>query len=277
MAWASVHGGRAFSRRLLYPIITYFFLTAARPRSEVRAFLRRALGREPGVPEIFRTFLNFATTIHDRVYLLKGRFDLFEIELHGVDQLDTGGTLLMGAHLGSFEAMRACGRGMAGRRVAMAMYEDNARRLNEILATIEPAAMQDIIPLGRLDSMLELESRLAAGDIVGVLADRSLGDEPVLRLPFLGEEASFPTGPMRMAAALRRRVFFMAGIYRGGNRYEITFEPLADFTDLQGDDRLARRERVEAAVRSYAARLERFSRDAPDNWFNFHDFWRKAP
>jgi len=277
MAWASVHGGRALSRLLLYPIITYFFLTAARPRAEVRAFLRRALGRAPRLAEVFRTFLNFATTIHDRVYLLKGRFDLFEIELHGVDLLDPGGTLLMGAHLGSFEAMRACGRGIARRRVAMAMYEDNARRLNEILAMIEPAAMQDIIPLGRLDSMLELEARLAAGELVGVLADRSLGDEPVLRLPFLGEDASFPTGPMRMAAALRRRVFFMAGIYRGGNRYEITFEPLADFTDLEGDDRLARREHVEAAVRRYAARLESLSRDAPHNWFNFHDFWSKAP
>jgi predicted LPLAT superfamily acyltransferase len=32
---------------------------------------------------------------------------------------------------------------------------------------------------------------------------------------------------------------------------------------------------VRAAIEKYAARLEHYCRAAPDNWFNFHDFWRE--
>ena len=86
--------------------------------------------------------------------------------------------------------------------------------------------------------------------------------------------APFPTGPMRMAAALRTRVFFMAGLYRGGNRYEVRFEPLADFTALEGLARAERDKLVNDAVVRYARCLERHCRMAPDNFFNFHPFWR---
>ena len=274
MAWASVLAGRSVSRVLLYPTTAYYFLTSTRARCSSRAFLRRALGREPTLADVWRIFMAFSTTIHDRIFFLKGRFEDFQVEVRGAGIFDNAGTLLMGAHVGSFEALRACGRGLGGRRVAMAMYEDNARRLNAILAALEPSAALDIIPLGRVESMLQLESRLAAGDLVGMLADRSLGDEPAVRVAFLGEEARFPVGPMRIAAALRARVVFMAGLYRGGNRYEILFEPLADFSGLDTVDRAERRRLVENGVRAYASRLETLCRSAPDNWFNFHDFWK---
>ena len=276
MVWASIRAGRALSRIILFPIVPYFFLTAARARANTRAFLRRALGREPSLGEVWRVFWNFSTTIHDRVFFLQGRFDLFDVQVRGAELFGDSGALLMGAHVGSFEALRACGRVLGKRRVAMAMYEDNARRLNAILAPIDPTAPNDIIALGHVDSMIALEARLAEGDFVGMLPDRRLGDEAAIELSFLGAPAAFPTGPMRMAALLRRRVFFMTGVYRGGNRYEVRFEPLADFAGLDGSDRAARSRAIEEAVRAYAARLEALARDAPDNWFNFHDFWQKA-
>jgi hypothetical protein len=124
-----------------------------------------------------------------------------------------------------------------------------------------------------MQSMLDLKDRLDEGALVGVLADRTLGDEPVIMVDFLGKPAPFPTGPMRMAAALRRPVIFMAGLYRGGNHYEMYFEPLADFSNLEGLTRAERDARVEAAVRAYAARLEHYARVSPYDWFNFHDFW----
>ena len=273
MARTSAAMGRRWSRLLLFPITLYFFCTAARARASIRAYLSRCLGREPGTADLFRLFSAFSTTIHDRVFFLGKRFDLFDIELQGAELLDERATLLMGAHLGSFEALRACGRRLDGRRVAMVMYEENARRLNAILAAIEPSAASDIIALGRADSMLALHASLDAGDFVGVLADRRLGDEPAIRIPFFGEEAAFPIGPMRMAAALELKVVFMAGLYRGANRYEMRFEPLADFIGASQLGHAERRRRVEEAVRAYAKRLEDCCRSAPDNWFNFHDFW----
>ena len=273
MVWLSLTLGRAPTRGLLRLIAAYYLAFGGGARRASRDYLVRCLGRAPTLAEQYRLFFSFAATVHDRVYFLKDRFDLFAIEMHGDGLFDDTGAVLLGAHLGSFEAMRACGRTLAHRRVAVAMYEDNARKIHAVLTAIAPAAAQDIVALGRLDSMLELGERLDAGVLVGVLADRTFGDEAVLYVPFLGEPAPFPTGPMRMAAALRRRVFFMAGLYLGGNRYEIHFEPLADFTGLEGAERAERDRQVEDAVRAYAARLEQFVRRAPHNWFNFHDFW----
>ena len=207
--------------------------------------------------------------------LLRGRFDLFDIEVHGAELFDGNGALLIGSHFGSFEVLRAAGRHMGHRRVAMANFEDNPR-LRGILNAISPDVMLDIVPLGRPQSMLELAARLDEGVLVGMLADRTLGAEPTLRIPFLGSPAPFPTGPMRIAAALRRRAIFMVGIYRGGNRYEIRFEPLADFTGADAMSRSERDDAVRAAVAAYAKRLEDCARDAPGNWFNFHDFWSGA-
>lgn len=278
MTWISLRLGRRIARGVLHLIAAYFLLFAPAARRASRDYLRRALAREPGWRELYRHFLSFASTIHDRVYLINDRFELFTIEVEGESTIQAvlangKGAFLMGAHLGSFEAARAIGRRETDLRVAMVMYEDNARKLNAMLAAINPAAQQAIIPLGQIDSMLQVRETLDSGAMLGVLADRSLGDDPGLSLDFLGAPARFPLGPMRLAAMLRRPVIFMAGHYLGGNRYRIHFEPLADFAATPAGERDAA---VRAAVARYAACLERHCRQAPYNWFNFFDFWQTA-
>ncbi len=276
MTWISLRLGRAPARWVLAGISLYFLLFAPAARAASRAYLRRALDREPTFADLFRHFHSFASTIHDRLFLLNGRFDLFHVEVHGKAVIDEilaagRGAFLMGAHMGSFEAVRAIGRRQPGLRVAMVMYEDNARKLNEALAAINPAAVQEIIPLGQIDSMLRVQSSLDDGVALGILSDRTLSGDPTLRLPFLGADAEFPLGPMRLAAMLKRPVLFMSGLYLGGNRYAIHFERLADFSTLE---RAGRDAAIRTAVAAYAASLERHCRAAPYNWFNFFDFWR---
>lgn len=274
MVWFSLTLGRAAGRVPLRIIAAYFLVFGGKSRRAIRGFLTRCLGRVPTVGEQYRTYFSFASALHDRIYFLKDRFDLFEIHREGHEPLESGdGALLMGAHLGSFEAMRAAARGMAHRRVVMVMYEENARQINSILSAVAPDALKDIVPLGHIESMIHVGQCLDEGALVGVLADRTLGDEATMPVPFLGEEAQFPVGPMRMAAVLRRRVYFMTGLYRGGNRYELHFEPIADFTDLEGLTRAERDSRIRDAVSRYAGRLEHYCREAPHNWFNFFDFW----
>jgi predicted LPLAT superfamily acyltransferase len=277
MSWISRRLGRRVARIVLHGIVLYFLAFAPRARAPMRVYLRRALGREPRLADLYRHLLCFATTVHDRVYLLRDEFDHFAITLSGEHHLAEcdargDGAFLMGSHLGSFEATRALGRSRPGVRVAMAMYEQNTRRLNAVLAALNPGLTPDIIPLGTLDSMLQVSARLDAGVFVGVLGDRSFGPERYERVDFLGAPAWFPTGAMRAAALLRRPVLFMAGLYRGGRRYHIVFEPLADFS---GVSRGEREQRVREAVRRYAALLEQYCRSDPYNWFNFFDFWQR--
>jgi hypothetical protein len=277
MVWISLTFGRRVGRVVLYGIAVYYVLFAAAARRASRAYLGRALGRWAEWPDGFRHVLTFASTIHDRIYLLNDRFDLFDIEVIGAEALLASlqrqpGALLIGAHLGSFEVLRAVGRGRAGLKVATLMYAENARKINATLAAINPAATDDIIALGRTDSMLLARDRLDQGYVVGMLADRGLGDDAMVDCEFLGEMAPFPVGPWRMAAMLRRPVFFMAGLYLGGNRYQVHFEPLADFS---ATPRAAAAAAIDAAQRRYAARLAHYCRLAPYNWFNFFDFWRR--
>ncbi|QLQ24849.1 MAG: acyl-CoA synthetase [Dechloromonas sp.] len=277
MVWISLTFGRGIGRVVLYGIAAYYLLFAAAARRASRTYLGRALGRWAEWPDGFRHVLSFASTIHDRIYLLNDRFDLFDIEVVGAEALlaslqQQSGALLIGAHLGSFEVLRAVGRGRAGLKVAMLMYAENARKINATLAAINPAATEDIIELGRMDSMLLARDRLDQGYVVGMLADRDLGDDATVDCEFLGEMAPFPVGPWRMAAMLRRPVFFMAGLYLGGNRYRIHFEPLADFSATPRGEAAAA---IDAAQRHYAARLAHYCRLAPYNWFNFFDFWRR--
>jgi predicted LPLAT superfamily acyltransferase len=278
MVWLSLTLGRRFTRLILHAIVLYFLGFAPRARQASRRYLAHALGRSPAWSDIYRHIFAFASTIHDRIYLLNERFNEFSIEVSGGEELlaalaDGQGVLLFGAHLGSFEVLRAAGRHLAGHPVSMLMYEENARKINAALHAINPAASQDIVPLGRVDSMLVASERLEAGHLVGVLADRGLSGEAGLSADFLGAPADFPVGPWRMAAMLRRPVFFMTGLYLGGNRYHLHFEPLADFRDVQ---RAQREAALNSAVHNYAARLAHYCRAAPYNWFNFFDFWKKA-
>jgi len=275
MTTLSLRLGRQASRLILYGIAGYFFAFAPADRRPMRDYLRRALQREPSARDRFRLILNFASTIHDRLYLVNERYDLFSISIEGTEIVRRlherrDGAFLMGAHMGSFEVTRAIGLREPGLHVAMAMYADNARKINAMLAAINPRLEPDIIPLGTLDAMLQIQSRLDAGVFVGVLGDRTLGQEPLERVPFLGAIASFPSGAMRAAAMLRRPVIFMVGLYRGANRYHVVFEELADFSQTSRGDRAGA---VRAALERYASVLERHCRNDPYNWFNFYDFW----
>jgi predicted LPLAT superfamily acyltransferase len=277
MVWISLTFGRAVGRVVLYGIAAYFVLFSPRARRFSRDYLHLALNRWAEWSDGFRHVFSFASTIHDRIYLLNDRFDLFDIEVIGTEAVQKAaaehpGALLIGAHLGSFEVLRAVGRGQKGLKVAMLMYEENARKINATLEAINPLASQDIIPLGRMDSMLQARDRLDEGYLVGMLADRGLGDDAMVDINFLGKPAPFPLGPFRMAAMLRRPVFFMTGLYLGGNRYQLHFEPLADFSQTSREERDAA---IHAAMQNYAQRLTHYCRLAPYNWFNFFDFWQK--
>jgi predicted LPLAT superfamily acyltransferase len=278
MVAASRSLGRARSRVLLYLIVIYFVLFAPTERRNARNYLRRALGREPKFLDRFRHVLYFATTIHDRVYLLHECFEQFEISIEGeelVRAVDaTGnGAFLMGAHMGSFEVTRAIGMHRPGIQVVMAMYSENARKIMTMLEALRPSVKPEIISLGRVEAMLKVRQRLEDGAFVGIMGDRTLGNEPLQEVSFLGSRAYFPVGPMRAAALLGRPMIFMLGLYRGANRYQLVFELVADFSAVGPSERAAA---VADAVARYVALLEKYCRSDPYNWFNFFDFWRDA-
>lgn len=286
MAWLSLTLGRRLSRVVVYGIAAYFFAFAPKARRASRAYLKRVLQRPITARDGYRHVLSFASCIHDRVYWLCGRHDLFDVEIRGVEHVlaacphsadgtpsASQGIVFVGAHLGSFEALRMLGE-THGLKVRMLMYPDNAQKINAVLAAINPSLQDSVIALGRPESLLTVRDCLQRGECVGALADRQLKQEPGVDCDFLGASARFPDGPFRMAAMLKTQVVFMAGLYLGKNRYRIEFLPVADFSNTPP---AGRAQAIAAAQAQYVRQLEDVCHRAPMNWFNFYDFWHEDP
>ena len=283
MRRVALSAGRPLTRGLLHPITLYFLLANGKARRASRQYLGRVLKRPARWTDVYRHIHRFAATVLDRVYFLQGRFDQFELSSTGYEpvqaQLARGeGAMLVGAHLGSFEALRAIAQDK-GARVAMLMYEDNARLINATLAAVAPQAQLHTIALGRAGAMLALRRWLDEGGLAGLLADRTLATTSrsdrsrTLSIDFLGQPVRFSDGPFRLAAMLRRPVFFMAGLCHGGNRYELRFVEIADFRPQAATGGVDTDQRVREALQRYVALLETLCTESPYNWFNFFDFW----
>ncbi|MFH5923431.1 LolA-related protein [Roseomonas xinghualingensis] len=280
MAWIARNAGWHVSYVLLYPVTAYFMLSApARQREAVRCFQRRALGRRPRWLDEWRQYFAFAATMLDRVYLLQGKTKGFEISVTGLDELDARidaghGCVLLGAHLGSFTAMRALADRGCPVEVMAFMYEANAALANAVFSALSREKAELVVPLGQPDSMLRAKECLERGGLVGILADRrpAVGEDRVVPVPFLGAVAPFPAGPHILAAVLKAPVMLAFGIWKGPRRYEIVFEPFADQVVL---NRATREADLRESAMRYAARLEEVARAYPGNWFNFYDFWEE--
>ena len=213
--------GRWPARLLLYPITLYFLLAAHEQRCNSGHYLRRALGREPGWWDIARHFHCFASTILDRVYFLVGRLDLFELQITGLETvrryLDAGsGCLLLSAHLGSFDALRAMAVRLGDVPLKVLMDSEQNPVITRLLAELNPAVASTVIPLGRVDSLLSVRDALAAGEMVGLLGDRMGGSGKSVSCELLGGTVDLPAGPAMLAAATGAPVVLCLALYRGG-------------------------------------------------------------
>jgi predicted LPLAT superfamily acyltransferase len=126
-----------------------------------------------------------------------------------------------------------------------------------------------IIP-DRPETLLRVRESLDAGFLIGTLGDRVSSNGKTVQCDFLETPAVFPAGPILLAGIMHCPVILFFGLYRGGNRYEIYFEQLAEEIILHRDRRA---EDVQHWMQRYVDRLEHYTRLAPYNWFNFYPFW----
>ena len=230
MTWLSLHLSHGLGELILLPVTGWFLATSPAARAASRDYLRRVLGRPVRAADIARHFFTFAQAILDRVFFLAGQAERYETEVEGLDHLLTHieagrGCVLLGAHLGSFDAMRALGR-HAPVRVRPAMFRANAGALTAILDRLDPVLAARIIDIGRPEAMLQVREALADGDLVAFLADRATDPRRLIALPFLGAPALFPAGPFQIATMLRAPMVMFHGIRTGRRRYVLRFEPL---------------------------------------------------
>jgi predicted LPLAT superfamily acyltransferase len=269
--------GRGATRTLLYPITLYFFLRRGYERRVSYAFLERARGRKATAWQVIRHFHHYAATTLDRVFLLGERFTRFDVRVEGLRELTSRmqpdrGVLLLGAHVGSFEVLRVLATERPDVKVCAVLDTQKTPAMTELLHALNPAVARNVIDASRsgTEIVLALGEALREGGLVTLLADRAREHEATVVVDFMGAPAAFPTAPFLIGALLKVPVVLCFGLYRGGKRYDLYFEPFADELSLP---RRARKTELRAVVQRYATRLEHHVRQDPYNWFNWHDFW----
>jgi len=266
--------GRRLTRAFVGVLAFYYALAARDARRGSAEYLQR-LGQPHGFFAVYAHIRCFAHTVLDRLYFVRDRFENFDIRYHGhehlLDLLEQGkGAVLLGAHIGSFEVMRAQS---VARDIPINIVGDfgNAERINAVLQRINPKSttrMLQITP-GSVEFALKVGEAVERGELVAILGDRH-GHGTSIAIDFLGGRARFPVGPYLLAATLRCPLYFVVSVHRAPNRYDLYCEPFAEALVLPRGNR---QEALRECVQRYAMRLEHFCKIAPNNWFNFFPFW----
>jgi KDO2-lipid IV(A) lauroyltransferase len=123
----------------------------------------------------------------------------------------------------------------------------------------------------RADSQRELVKWLRSGQVAGILSDQDAGRGGTF-LPFFGRPASTAIGLGRLAASLKREIFFIVCERVAPGRFRMHLEPLAPPPEGLDRDEAARRWML-----AYHEALEARIRRAPDQYFWWHRRWKTRP
>lgn len=274
VAWLCTGAGRGPARLFLRVLSVYYLWTHRLARNASAAYWRR-LGEDPTRRRIANHIYHFAVVATDRFLFLTKRTESFEITTTGSENLaalrDSGkGAILLGAHLGSFQAMSAVAN-TEHLRIRIVGDFRNAELINGVLRKFNPASEASVIQISdSVEFVIAIKEAIDAGELVGILGDRLRPREAWAFADFLGSQAPFPTGPYALASVLECPIYLTFGLYHEPNRYALYCEPFAE------GFRIPRAERAKVfqeQVQGFADRLAHYTRLAPKNWFNFFDFW----
>ncbi len=274
--WFATLFGRWPARQFVRLLAIFYAAFDRNAKRASRAWLERVHARPASWFDVYHHISIFAQVALDRIFLLKGKTNVFNVSRTGNEHLiklahEGRGAILLGAHLGSFEAMRVSADEESF-PVSIVGHFENARMINALLSEIDPAMAENVIHVGDdpVGFALAIRDRLAQGHMIAVLGDRIGLNEKTVSVDFFGKSALFPASPFILAAALRAPVYLVFGLYYEPDRYELFCEPFAERIELP---RSERGDALQRMVQKYANAVERFCRKAPDNWFNFYDFW----
>ena len=279
--------GPGAARLLLYPVVGYFFLTGRRARAASLDFLRRVHGRrglaEPRWRDSFRHMMAFGQSGLDKLAAWVGNLRLRDVDFPKRDEVDRlvasgRGAVLIGSHLGNLEMSRAFAVSERRATVNAVVYTDHAQHFNKLLKKASGDFGVNLIQVSHLgpDTAILLKEKIDRGELIVIVGDRTppaeSGSGRVSRVEFLGESAPFAQGPFILASLLDCPVYLFFCLREGAaRRYRIHLEHFAERIHLPRGDRLAR---LQDYMQRYASRLEHYCLQAPEQWFNFYDFWQ---
>lgn len=284
LIWMALHLGYRITALLRWPATLYY--AAAYP--EVRRASWRYLSRlhragtlrRPHWGMVLAHIHAYSTNILDRIFLLSGRFPRQDIHISGEDVLldatrQKTGCIIMGAHIGSFDALRQFGV-ESSVRFRMLMYRRLIGPASHFIEALAPDFSADVIELGQPHSMVTTFQALRNGEFVGILADRAHDEGRSIPIRFLGRDAPLPAGPFHLAMLTGAPVILVSAIRQKNGTYHIACTRLTDTLPPEPKPAAPPQDRLIPPMQAYARWMEELCQHHPYAWFNFFDFWEEG-
>jgi predicted LPLAT superfamily acyltransferase len=285
--------GRAVGRAVLTPVAAYFYLTGGAQRRASRDYLRRVwqagfLPHRPGLVDGFRHFLTFSWAALDKIVAWSGGIKREDVDGVGgskgasdvlAEARRSGrGALILTAHLGNPEVVRAIASMSGGFRINVLVHTVHAEMFNRVVQRFAPDSPVRLMQVTDIDlgMAMRLSAAVERGEWIVMTGDRvAVKERDMSSVPvdFLGASAPFAAGPYILASALRCPVYTLFCLQQN-KRYTVEFELFADPVELP---RGQRPEAIGRYAQTFALRLERALARAPFQWFNFYDYWATRP
>jgi KDO2-lipid IV(A) lauroyltransferase len=252
----------------------------SRYRLAAEAIARR-LGKEQGeaeklakrsIQENFTSFLEILAGRRVDWRFLRDRLEIADPESFALAQKPDGPMIFATAHLGSWELL-AGAMGLLvdapSRQVVVRRPKDMA--LHRVMSHMRSGAGVEI--LEHRMAVFKLLRALKRGGVAAFLVDHNTGRDEAVFLPFLGRTAAVNAGPALLAVRAGAKVMpaFLVRIEPG--RYRLHTEAPLDPVGLEGD----REDRIRETAAFYTAKVEKYVRMYPEQWFWMHRRWKTRP
>ena len=264
----------------IYPVVGYYMIFRPHLRGRTRHYLRRRFPDRAGFAafaDSFNLSLSFAKVLVDRAIVGILGPDSLNVEFDSFEKIQSllaqgRGLILMNAHVGCWQASMSS-LDMLQRPVHLLMKRepgDVDRHYHEHQKGAQPYNIID--PDHLPGSAVEIVGALQRGEIVSVMGDRVFGnDRNILRVPFLGGEATFPVGAYKIAAATGAPIAVLFSRKTGSRSYALELARVIHVKPAEDRNLDSLRPYVLQFVQS----LEEYVRNNPYQFYNFHDIWQE--
>lgn len=246
----------------------YFVVFAPKATKGIYHFYRQRLNYSAfkSAVSVYKNYTLFGKTIIDKVAIGSGQRDKFTYTFDGENHLTeiskTGG-IVFSAHLGNWEIAGH----LLDQRISktnILMYAEEHEKIKAHLEHVQSENKVNVIAMKNdFSHIFKLKTALRDKELICVHGDRFLEGSRVVRVPFMGKEASFPLGPFLLASKLNVPIAITFAIRDEKSRaYYLSSTP-----------NLMAGQPPETILKHYVETLERKLIENPLQWFNYYDFW----
>ena len=266
------HTGINGAYRFLYLVAGYFFLFDWQSNQYIRYYYRKIwnFGYWKTFRYRFKMYYRFGQIILDKVAILGGYADDFEVEFDGHDELirlgnQDKGVILISAHIGNWEIAGHFLKN-ANRPVNVIMHDVEHEAIKDVLKdSLKNRSFKIINVREDFSHIMKINKALADKEFICIHGDRISDDvkSKYCEVDFLGKPIKIPRGPFELAVRFEVPHLFVFAIKESSRNYHFYAFPARPGT--AGN--------VETIIKDYVSRMEEMLTPFPEQWFNFYDYW----